>query len=449
VGIFSRILTVIFLFVSYSVSAQLCQGSLGDPIVNITFGAGTNPGPSLSAATTNYQFVFEDCPNDGFYTVRNNTQDCFSSSWHSVSRDHTGDNNGYFMLVNASLQPSAFYVDTVRGLCSNTTFEFAAWVVNVLKSTACGSNGNQPNLTFTIEKTDGTVIQTYNTGNIAQGSSPVWKQYGFFFATPPGISDIVLRIFNNAQGGCGNDLGLDDITFRPCGPQITPAINGYTGDTVLLCKGSSKAFTFSTTISAGFNNPSFQWQQSSDGITWTDIPGATAALYNVSFAANALPGKYLFRLSGAEQGNLNAAKCRVASTPLAIEVNPIPVTTVAANMPVCETQTLTVTATGGTQYQWTTSNGLISTYNPLSIANAQLTDAGKIKVLVTSDKGCTHLDSISANVLANPLATVGFDTGYICSSNSIQLTAGGGGAYKWLPAAGLSSDTVANPVAAP
>src|SRR5688572_12429748 len=120
-------LTVLML-IAYVVNGQLCQGSLGDPLVNITFGNGANPGAPLSAAATGYQFVSSDCPNDGFYTVRNNTNSCFGNSWHSLAGDHTGHGSGYFMLVNASIQPSAFYVDTVRGLCGSSTYEFAAWV---------------------------------------------------------------------------------------------------------------------------------------------------------------------------------------------------------------------------------------------------------------------------------------------------------------------------------
>jgi len=448
VGTISRILTIAFFFITGNAGAQLCQGSLGDPIVNITFGSGLNPGNSLSAATTAYQYYSSDCPNDGFYTVRNNTTDCFSSSWHSLSRDHTGNNNGYFMLVNASLQPSAFYVDTVRGLCSNTTFEFAAWVVNVLKASACGSNGNQPNLTFTIEKTDGTILQTYNSGNIPQTSSPVWNQYGFYFNTPPGVADIVLRIFNNAPGGCGNDLALDDITFRPCGPQITPAIDGYTSDTASFCKGTARTFTLRSSISAGFNNPSFQWQQSADGITWTDIPGATTAVYNINFPANTPDGKYLYRVSGAELGNLNSSKCRVASAVLSIEVSPVPITSITLNSPICEGETVTLTATGGAQYQWT-GNGINSVSNPVSIPNAQLANAGKIFLLATSDKGCTHPDSALLQVFVKPVATVAFDAADICSGNSKQLAAAGGTAYKWQPATGLSADNIFNPQATP
>src|SRR5262245_24880595 len=179
---------VMILFLFQTANAQLCKGSLGDPIVNITFGAGANPGQPLAAATTTYQYVANDCPSDGFYTVRNSTTGCFYNEWHTLSADHTGNPNGYFMLVNATYQPGAFYLETVRGLCSNTTFEFAAWICNVHKPTACSGNGIEPNLTFSIEKTDGTVLSTYNTGNIPKMANPTWQQVGFFFTTPVGVS---------------------------------------------------------------------------------------------------------------------------------------------------------------------------------------------------------------------------------------------------------------------
>ncbi|HRI20440.1 MAG TPA: hypothetical protein PLA68_05780, partial [Panacibacter sp.] len=68
---------ILFTLFTNTATAQLCQGSLGDPVVNITFGAGNNPGPPLKAATTNYSFKGYDCPNDGSYTVINSTTACF------------------------------------------------------------------------------------------------------------------------------------------------------------------------------------------------------------------------------------------------------------------------------------------------------------------------------------------------------------------------------------
>jgi hypothetical protein len=131
----------LLLLAKVKLQAQTCQGSFGDPIVNNTFGVGSNPGPPLAAATTAYQYKNGDCPADGFYTVATSTNACFNNTWHTLTTDHTGNANGYFMLVNASIQPSAFFIDTVRGLCGNSTFEFSTWIVNMLKPTACGSVG--------------------------------------------------------------------------------------------------------------------------------------------------------------------------------------------------------------------------------------------------------------------------------------------------------------------
>src|SRR5882672_11607515 len=90
------LLLITVLSTTIEVTAQLCQGSLGDPIVNITFGSGPNPGAPLAAATSAYSYVQSDCPEDGFYTVRSNTSSCFFNTWFDVGSDHTGNSNGYF-----------------------------------------------------------------------------------------------------------------------------------------------------------------------------------------------------------------------------------------------------------------------------------------------------------------------------------------------------------------
>jgi hypothetical protein len=91
--------------------------------------------------------------------------------------------------------------------------------------TSCNSNPILPKLVFNIETTTGTVLGTYSTGNIASPGTPTWKQYGLFFTTPLNTNTVIIRITNTAPGGCGNDLALDDITFRPCGPTVTAAVS--------------------------------------------------------------------------------------------------------------------------------------------------------------------------------------------------------------------------------
>lgn len=437
------------LFACQSLTAQLCQGSLGDPIVNITFGAGSNPGPQLAAAATGYQFFSQDCPADGFYTVRNSTVGCFNNSWFAIPKDHTGDANGYFMLINASLAPSAFYLDTVKGLCANTTFEFAAWVINVLQQSACMGNGIQPNLTFSIENTDGTLLKSYNTNNIPSSASPTWQQFGFFFTTPPNVSSIVLRIVNNANGGCGNDLALDDITFRPCGPMVSIAIDGNPQNTAHICYGTPQTVTFTSAISQGFSNPSFQWQKSAHNGIWTDIPGATNDKLTQFFADTTSPGVYDYRVTAAEAGNINSAGCRVASVINFVEIDTFPVKSAANNGPVCEHATLLLNATGGATYQWTGPGNFSSTAASITVTDVQQTQAGKYNVQVISQYGCALSDSTFVTVKPAPVAAVTFTHATICTGKNIELISSGGGTYAWLPDSTLSNAAIANPIASP
>jgi gliding motility-associated-like protein len=446
----NRILFLLLLAFTCNQSlAQLCQGSLGDPIVNITFSAGSNPGSPLSAATTSYTYFGGDCPNDGSYTVRNSTSNCFNSSWHSLFNDHTRNQNGYFMLVNASIDPSYFYTDTVRGLCSNTNFEFAAWIVNVLRPQACGGGGIQPNLTFTISRIDGTVLQTYTTGLIPSDQAAQWKQYGFFFTTPAGVSDVILRIFNNSRGGCGNDLALDDITFRPCGPAIASSIDGYASDSIFYCEEEARTFTLRTSLSSGFGNPAYQWQQSADGTNWTDIAGANSTTYTTSLSATA-EGSFRYRLAAGEQSNFGAVKCRVVSPVITISKGKKPVTSMNITSPACEGGPITFAATGGTTYTWyRDGGGLGVTQANFTIPEADINLAGKIYVKVEGTAGCFNTDSAFLVILPKPTTAVLIDSGTICKGNSIQLGASGGVAYQWDPAAGLSSAIVQDPIAAP
>jgi gliding motility-associated-like protein len=426
--------------------AQLCTGSLGEPLINKTFGSGPNPGAPLAAASTNYQFASNDCPNDGLYTIRNNTFGCFGSSWHNLPSDHTGDPNGYFMLVNASVQPGAFYIDTVKGLCAGTTFEFAAWITNVLKQSACGGNGTMPNITFSIERTDGTLIQNYSTGDIAQKPVAVWEQYGFFFTTPTGVSDVVLRIVNNAPGGCGNDIALDDITFRPCGPLINGSIIGQPGDTAVFCQGTSRSFNFTTSISGGYANPVYQWQQSFNGGAYTNIPTAGVTTLNIFFAANTPVGVYRYRLTATEA---STAGCGVASLPLTIIVDPLPVLAIQNNSPLCVGELLTINSSGAAQYNWTGPNAYTATGPVVTIANMQVVNAGKYYLDGLSSLGCVKKDSVLIVVNPVPTATVSFTSATICEGDTLQLSSNGGGTYSWQPATGLSSAQMANPLAFP
>jgi gliding motility-associated-like protein len=297
-------------FSSESVLAQLgfCQGNSGDPIFTETFGTGTNYGPALPTGTIDgYSFVGNSGPQDGQYTVASST---FSYGWNLPS-DHTvGDTNGRALIVNASFAAGDFYKRPINGLCQNTTYEFSAWLINILPNiaSACGGNGIPINVRFEIwDVTDTNLLASGDTGNIFSATNPTWNQHALVFQTLPGQTSVILRMINNGVGGCGNDLAIDDIVFKSCGDFI--GVTDSSGDTsVSLCSVDTPYNTIFTATpdNTVFSSHFYQWQESVDGITWTDITGQTNATLTVSGVISTT----YYRAKVAEYVlNLNNADC--------------------------------------------------------------------------------------------------------------------------------------------
>ncbi len=281
---------------------QICEGNLGENIfIEGDFGSGTAnvllPNPQIAPG---YGYTTNPPPWDGQYVVSNNT-DTWSAlypTWLQIG-DNSTDPNGYMMIVNASYEPGLFYEQEVDGLCENTLYVFSADVINLIK---IGVGGHiEPNVSFLIDD-----VQVYTTGDIAQDEQ--WKTYGFTFTTDPGQTSVKLSLRNNAPGGIGNDVALDNITFRPCGPEAL--ILPY--DIANICEDGDPIDLNATIIGDQYDTPTFQWQESFDeGMTWVDIPGANSSMFTHS---NLSSGFYYYRyLLANDPGNLFNSKCRVIS----------------------------------------------------------------------------------------------------------------------------------------
>jgi gliding motility-associated-like protein len=429
--------------------AQVCTGSLGDPVINQDFGSGTNPGAPLGSDVTNYNYLGSDCPNDGSYTIATSTSNCFGSTWHSLTHDHTGNPNGYMMIVNASASPGLFYTQKTDAgqLCSSTTYEFAAYITNLIIPSACGGASSQPNITFSIETTAGVVLKTYNTGDIPPTDDVIWKQYGTFFTFPPGVTSVIVKMINNAPGGCGNDLALDDITFRACGQVVQAGFGSFNGSPEQdVCIGSNTKVTLQAKVDG---NPVYQWQYNTGGNNWVDIPGANSDTY-IRPANNTVLGTYLYRVGVVENGgDISSLNCRVYSLPLTATVIPLPVAAAIAPQTFCEGTTLTLTASGGATYLWSGPNLAPTSQNPLVINNITLADAGIYTVVPISTQNCTGAPAnVQVSIIPKPIANV-IAVAPICAGEQAQLGASGGLYYKWTPSTGLDHDDVPNPVASP
>src|SRR5215510_4177817 len=131
--------TVAILFsILYSgslVNAQTCTGSLGDPVINQTFGTDHY---QLPPGHTTYEPT-GGCPAKGKYVISGFLFGCGNHSWVQMVGDHTpNDLNGNYMMVNAESTPGVVYTDTARNLCNNTIYQFGMWATPVMTSFACG-----------------------------------------------------------------------------------------------------------------------------------------------------------------------------------------------------------------------------------------------------------------------------------------------------------------------
>lgn len=303
--------------------AQICTGNLGNNIFkNGDFGEGTSNLIRVDPAIApGYVYDTRVPPDDGDYVITNNTAEWTGlyPSWLAIP-DNSTNPFGYMMVVNASFEAGLFYEETIEGLCENTTYEFSADMINLIQQQVRGHI--EPNVSFLL---DGGVV--LSTGNIPQDET--WHTYGLTFDTGPGQTSLVLSLRNNAPGGIGNDLALDNISFRACGPKTQLIINDLASDSI--CDEGQELSLLADIIGDQFDTPVLQWQQSTDGgITWQNIDGETDTVLVTTPEAGLISYRFIVANS---PSNLENPLCRSNSEARVLLIVP---TTSAFNKVICE-----------------------------------------------------------------------------------------------------------------
>ena len=349
------IILLMLLFASQSYSQLgFCGGSTGDAIFTENFGNGTDYGPELTPGITTYTYV-SGAPQDSFYTLFHRTN--LLQSWHN-SPDHTPDvtdgPNGKCLIVNANNNVSgAFYKRTVTGLCVNTTFEFSAWVLNVFNSNSSACSGNEIpiNVRFEIwNDTQTTLLSSGDTGDIFGTTSPIWKQFALVFTTTNQTS-VVLIMKNNGVGGCGNDLAIDDISFKSCGALTTVSNPSYPNNNYTTC--NTPASVTLNAVTNGSSNYFYQWQSSIDNLIWTDIVGQN----NATLIPQPVSVTTYYRTKIAQDiANINSTFCSTVSNVFTVMIlNGLPPAVSNGNKNSCSNEpipTLSVTTNSENSVSW-------------------------------------------------------------------------------------------------
>ena len=426
-------------------SAQLWKGNLGAPVVNITFGAG--PSSPLPFNTTSYSYT-NGCPSAGSYSIEHFLNDCFSNTWILLTGDYNHDTDGNYMVVNGSTSSGTVLAQTVSGLCGNTTYQFSAFLANCMKKTACNGKPVLPNLTFSIEATDGKILESYNTGDLPINEIRSWDEYGVCFTTPLFPDTVILRIKSNATGSCGSSFVMDGVSLKPAGPAITISLDGQDIQTIDLCSGYTNPLLLKATYTTGYVNPAMHWQHSIDtGKTWLDIPGANSTSY---FIPRRKDSAIEYRFGMAEQTNEGNTSCTINSQTIMTNVHANPASVPLQKVLGCLNKTLFLKAPPNFySYQWKGPNGFKSDTSSPVISHINFGDEGLYTVLATGNFGCTILDSFQVNVSPSTTISVANTLYSVCEGSIVHLAATGEGNYAWTPKKYLSNSAVANPFATP
>ena len=386
----------------FSVALVLCLLVLITPIVSRaqcsegaiiceTFGHG--PTGPLAQGLTNFKYVPQSCPDDGEYNVMDTVAgSCHGEAWHALREDHTpNDVRGNMFVVNASYQPSEFYSQKVAGLCPGVVYEFALWALNlnrILQAGACDEYSlRNPIIAMRIELPDGTLIREVVQPAVSRSANPVWTPLSMQFSIPTSGNDIVVKLVNKGLGGCGNDLVIDDISFRPVHPILSIQFPGSSASETTVCADTRLKLTVGA--DPGYVNPVYQWQQSQDNVNWTSITNGNQATYVIN-AVRA--GRTYYRLRNTQAINaaaVGSAQCSTVSNVLIVNGRPDSPFSLGDDIPLCQGMTKVL----GKKDSWPTGTSFLwsdqSTNATLTIANP-----GSYW-LETNLDGCLYRDTVN------------------------------------------------------
>ncbi|MBC7557056.1 MAG: hypothetical protein H7195_08875, partial [Chryseobacterium sp.] len=357
IGKYNLKLTILLIFFTSIINAQTCGGTFGNSIFNETFGTVNTStqtiSPALAApAFTNYQYISTYPPNDGQYTISNQTEwtpyDWIRSFDHSNNPPGT---YGNMLVVNASYSPGEFYRRRVSNLCPNQFYRFSTWILNLHRA---GANVIRPNVTLQIRNISGAIIGSVSTGNIVEDS--IWKDFSIDFKSDINSTQVDVVLINNSPGGIGNDLAIDDITFSPCGPSTNISADVSNIFTSGVCD-NSLYFQLNANLSTNtFLNVNYIWQKSSDnGATWQDIT-VPSSNPTVDITAGTYQNNDQFRFIVGEAANILSPNCQVISTPIILKINGYPSAPIVTSpLNYCQNSPPTALTATGTNLLWYTS----------------------------------------------------------------------------------------------
>ncbi|GAB3691860.1 hypothetical protein GCM10027592_10210 [Spirosoma flavus] len=403
-------------------SATICSGQTANLVAtggtSYTFSDGTINTSGLLAVnpttTTAYSVIVSNgnCIGTatGAVTVNPSVVATLSSATICAGQSATLTASGgtSYTLSNGLTSTSGIFVVNPG---ATTTYSVTASNGNCI-GTASGTVTVAPSITATLSNATICVGQTANLvatgGNSYTFSNGSINNTGNLSISPGATTtySVTVTISNGVCTGAASGT----VTVNPL---PTPALSSATicaGQTANLVATGGTSYTFS------------------DGTTNTTgliaVNPNTTTTYSVTVA--------------------NASGCR-STTTATVTVNTIPTASLTpASSTICAGTSVTLTATGGTNYQF--SNGTANTTGVL-VVTPTANGSNPYSVTVTSGGNCSAV--ANATVTVNPAVTATVNNPTVCSGTSATLVVTGGSTYRFNIGSGITNTTglyVVNPV---
>ncbi|MBK6950090.1 MAG: gliding motility-associated C-terminal domain-containing protein [Haliscomenobacter sp.] len=251
-------------------------------------------------------------------------------------------------------------------------------------------------------------------GSATGGTSP----YRFVWSTGAAAASAPINPATNGayfltvtdSNGC---LGMDQIGVTVV---VNPTVRA--GSDQNICAGAAVALT--ATPGGGTAPYRYAWT-TGDSLASISVTPASSSVYSIVLT---------------DSNNCSA------SDEVQIQVIPMPVASIQGSSQVCLGSSVTLTASGGSSFQWNTG----STASRISVSPGVRT---VYEVVVLNSPNCSDTTSVTVEVLPLPAVSLPEQV-TLRQGESRQLDAGSGAdAYQWTPTEGLSCTDCPDPVLQP
>ncbi|MEO5641935.1 MAG: gliding motility-associated C-terminal domain-containing protein [Bacteroidia bacterium] len=239
------------------------------------------------------------------------------------------------------------------------------------------------------------------------------------FAHPATTTVYVLTVTNSTSGCQGKDTVV--VTVNPL-----PVANAGADQT--SCSGDSVMIGTPTVAGTTYS--------------WSPTTGLSSSTVAQPMASPAVSTTYTLTIT-------NAAGCQNTDA-VTVNVGTSPIANAGTDYSLCNGDSMQIgsPAVAGNTYSWSPSTGLSSSIIAQPFAHPSSTTT--YTLTVTNASGCQSTDAVLITINPLPVADAGTDQ-TVCNAASAQIGTPGvaGYSYSWLPATGLSSAAVAQPIASP